>query len=73
MRTIETLGAHKKLITTNIDIMNYDLYNPNNIAVIDRVKPVIKDSFLSTPFERIEQDILNNYSLIGWIKTLFCE
>lgn len=73
MRTIETLGAHKKLITTNIDIKNYDLYNPNNIAVIDRVKPVIKDSFLSTPFERIEQDILNKYSLIGWIKTLFCE
>ena len=73
MRTIETLGARKKLITTNSDITNYDLYNPKNIAVIDRNNPQINESFFTTPFEPIGQDILEKYSLQGWIYTLFCE
>lgn len=73
MRTIETLGARKKLITTNNDIKNYDLFNPQNIAVIDRNKPQINDNFLTTPFEKIGQDVLDKYSLSGWIYALFCE
>ena len=31
MRTFETIGAGKKLITTNADIKNYPFYNPENI------------------------------------------
>ena len=36
MRTLETLGMKKKLITTNEEVRNYDFYNPSNIAIIDR-------------------------------------
>lgn len=71
MRTIETLGARKKLITTNYDIVNYDLYNPNNIAVIDRKNPQISEGFLTSPFEEIDKKLLEKYSLLGWIRTLF--
>ena len=73
MRTIETLGARKKLITTNSDITNYDLYNPNNIVVINREAPVIREDFLTSPFIEIDKDLLEKYSLSGWIYTLFCE
>ena len=31
IRTIECLGAKRKLVTTNSDIKNYDFYNENNI------------------------------------------
>ena len=36
MRTIEAIGSKKKLITTNVDIVNYDFYNPKNILLIER-------------------------------------
>lgn len=73
MRTIETLGARKKMITTNSDIVNYDLYNPNNITVIDRDKPFVNNGFLSTSFVDLDESLLNKYSLSSWIQDLFCE
>ena len=33
MRTLESIGAGKKLITTNKSIQHYDFYNTNNIAI----------------------------------------
>jgi hypothetical protein len=43
MRTLEMLGAKKKLITTNLNIKEYDFYTPENICVIDRKNPIIPD------------------------------
>ncbi len=67
MRTIETLGARKKLITTNSDIKNYDFYNENNICVIDREQPIVSESFLKTPYYRIDNSIYDKYSLKQWV------
>ncbi len=36
MRTIEMIGARKKIITTNSHIKEYDFYHPSNILVINR-------------------------------------
>lgn len=41
MRCIETLGAKRKLITTNYYITEYDFYNPDNILVVDRNLPYV--------------------------------
>ncbi|MBK0384103.1 hypothetical protein I5M32_14125 [Pedobacter sp. SD-b] len=71
MRSIETLGAQKKLITTNKDILNYDFYNENNVLVIDRVNPIIPESFVQSPFLATEKEILYKYSLNGWIDEIF--
>jgi hypothetical protein len=71
MRTIETLGTQKKLITTNKNIVNYDFYNESNILIIDRKNPVIKEDFLSRPFTPSNKDILMKYSIEGWIKDIF--
>lgn len=73
MRTIETLGARKKMITTNSDIVNYDLYDPHNIVVIDREDPQVNDGFLTTPFVELSELLINKYSLSSWIYELFCE
>ena len=67
MRTIEMIGMHKKLITTNPSITKYDFYNPDNIAVIDRNMVRIPEGFLDKPYKEIEKDIYNNYSLENWI------
>lgn len=70
MRTIETLGAKKKLLTTNKQIIEYDFYNPANVLVVDRKNPVIPDEFMITPYVEIPQEIYNKYYIDSWRDTL---
>ncbi|MDR0833745.1 MAG: hypothetical protein LBN93_06120 [Candidatus Symbiothrix sp.] len=70
MRTIEALGAHKKLITTNETIKDYDFYNPHNILVVNRENPIIKVEFWNTPYQNIESDIYKKYSIESWLNDI---
>jgi hypothetical protein len=71
MRTIEMLGARRKLITTNREILNYDFYNPNNIHVIERHHLEIPDQFLAAPFVPLNPEMYQKYSINGWLEDLF--
>jgi hypothetical protein len=69
MRTIESIGSGKKLITTNSKIKDYDFYNPENITVIDRSNPtevLDLNFFLNDPFA-VPEEILESYSIGGWL------
>ena len=69
IRTIECLGAKKKIITTNSDIKNYDFYDECNIWVygdkIDRNSPFFTEKYRDLPVE-----IYKRYSLRSWITTI---
>lgn len=67
MRTIEMIGMNKKLITTNASIKEYDFYNPNNIAVIDRKQVKLDMTFLKKEYELLHKDVYEKYSLKSWI------
>jgi hypothetical protein len=67
MRTLETLGASKKLITTNRSVLSYDFFDARNICVIDRKAPAIPSDFLSTPYHAIDLEIYSRYRLEGWM------
>lgn len=67
IRTLEALGARKKLLTTNADIVNYDFYDPANILVIDRHRPTFDPDFLMHPGREIPSDLRYRYSVDGWI------
>ncbi len=67
MRTIEMIGAKKKIITTNYDVINYDFYDPNNILIIDRRNPKLDLDFLKTSYLDIPFNIYQKYSLEQWI------
>lgn len=71
MRTIEALGGKKKLITTNPAIINYDFYNTNNVLLVDRKNPVIDEAFLQTPYQEIDRNIYEKYSISSWLEELF--
>lgn len=71
MRTFETLGAGRKLVTTNADIKSYPFYNENNIYIIDRQNPELVEQFFEKEFEEIENTVYFSMSLKGWIKELF--
>jgi hypothetical protein len=70
MRTIEMLGLQKKLITTNKNVMSYDFYHPNNICVVEREHPVIKQSFIDCNYQPVDESIRTKYSLSQWLSGL---
>lgn len=71
MRTIEVLGAKRKLITTNKTIKNYDFYDERNILIVDRNCKEIGLNFIKTPFCEIDPEIYERYSIEAWIDELF--
>lgn len=71
MRTLETLGARKKLITTNRSVKDYDFYLPENICIIDRKAPHIPEDFLRYSYKDINPIIYRRYQLDGWIDEIF--
>lgn len=70
MRTLEMLGAGRKLITTNPRVTEADFYDPQNIVVINRNQPVIPADFLASPYRPVPAELLARYSLTGWLKEL---
>lgn len=73
MRTFETIGASKKMITTNAEIKKYSFYNPNNIYVIERDNINLSLDFFKNEYEPIEKDLRKRLSIEGWINCIFIE
>lgn len=71
MRTIEMIGAKKKLITTNINIKYYNFYKPENIYIIDRSNPIINTDFIKQEYKEIDNEIYDKYSIDFWIDDIF--
>lgn len=71
MRTLETVGARKKIITTNPFAAKTDFYRPENVLVIDRNNIVIPPEFLSSEFVELPAEISRKYTLNGWLDDVF--
>lgn len=70
MRTIETLLAGKKLVTTNKHILTSNLYHPSRVHLISRTQPEIPAGFLEQPFVSIPDPLRSYYSCNGWVSAL---
>lgn len=69
IRTIECLGAKRKLVTINTDIVNYDFYREANILVYsDRIN--FEGAFFTKQYEELPDEIYENYSLHHWLKAM---
>ena len=68
MRTIEMLGANKKMITTNADIENYDLYHPDNICIVDRENVVVPTEFMISPYVPVDEKVKERYSISYFVQ-----
>lgn len=71
IRTLESMAAHTKLITTNEHVKKYDFYQYGNICVIDRENPVVPHSFFEEEYREIPEEIINKYSLSHWVSVIF--
>ena len=70
MRTIETLLAGNKLLTTNQHMLDCDLYDASRAQIIDRKAPHIDQVFLSLPVKPITKELRYRYSCEAWAKEL---
>jgi len=70
IRTIEALGAKKKLITTNQYVKEYDFFNENNILIVDRYNPIIPTEFLNAAWSEIPVEIYKKYSINSWLNII---
>jgi hypothetical protein len=66
MRTIETLMAGQKLVTTNARIVESDLFHPTRVHVVSRQSPDIPEDFFAAPFEPIGDKVRRRYTCQGW-------
>ena len=70
MRTVESVGNHCKIITNNTRVKDADFYNSTNIHVYDEDKLTVPDEFMSSPYENLNEEIFDKYSLKSWIDDL---
>ncbi|MBL0738867.1 hypothetical protein JI750_18370 [Flavobacterium sp. GN10] len=71
MRTFETIGAKRKMITTNKEVQKYAFYNPNNILIIDRENIELNKKFFDSDYIDVDKDLYERMSLKGWLACLF--
>lgn len=67
IRSIECIGARKKLITANADIKNYDFYREENILVVDNGNFDKNSLFFTKEYRELPIDLYKKYSLNGWL------
>lgn len=71
MRTFETIGAKRKMITTNAEVKKYKFYNPHNILIIDRENIKLNKEFFESDYKEVDKDLYERMSLKGWLSCLF--
>jgi hypothetical protein len=71
MRAIEAVGHGRKLITTAVDVVNYDFYPSGNVQLIRADHPQLDAHFARTPPAPYSKAIQRRYSLDAWIEDVF--
>jgi hypothetical protein len=74
MRTMEVLGAGKKLITTNKEIRCYAFFSADRIMMIDRKNPSLEPGFFEDDGAPLSRDVISQFSIRHWVNEIFqCE
>lgn len=73
-RTFESLAGGCRLVTTNLEIIKYDFYDPRYIKVIGNKRVEDLTAFLKLKVEESDHklflDKLDKYSLENWVKRI---
>ena len=71
MRTLEAIGAGKKIITTNAEIKKYPFYHQDLFYIIDRNNINLKESFFKNKPIAIDEELYIKCSIEGWLSDIF--
>ena len=62
IRTVEAVGARRKLITTNPDVANYDFFSEGNVAIWEDGKGT-PPGFCERPYNELPEGVYESYSI----------
>ncbi len=68
LRTMESLFMERKLITDNVDVLNMDIYHPDNVFVIGFDSMDNFDKWILKPYRKVDDAIKNEYTAESWIR-----
>ena len=68
LRVMEALYFNKKLITTQVSIVNEDFYNADNIFIIGKDDWRGINEFMNKPIRKTPNEILDKYDFCSWLK-----
>ena len=71
LRAMESLFFKKKLITDNLDILNYDFYKKENIFLLGHDSEKWLETFMLSPYEPVNDDIVHQYTWESWLERFF--
>lgn len=71
LRPLEALFFNKKLITNDLTIVDRDFYKKENIFVLGKDNINNLKSFLETPNQPVEKELVNKYDFDEWLKRFF--
>lgn len=66
---LETIGAHRKLITANPDAAFYDFASKGDVAVW-RGKGSVSPQFFTTPYRELPDEVYRSYSIETFVNAL---
>ncbi|MCQ8212101.1 hypothetical protein NON08_06130 [Cetobacterium somerae] len=70
-RIADAIGNKQKIITNYSFIKEYDIYNENNVFILEENFKDALDIFLKNNYKEYSDDIYENYSGESWIKKIF--
>ena len=70
LRDIESIFIKTKLITTNKHIVDADLYDENNVFILDENNLSKIVDFLNRPYKEINREILEKHTIAGMIEEI---
>ena len=66
-RVLDAIFLEKKVITTQKNIFEESIYNPNNILIIEKYEDIEKnEDFFKKNYEKISKDKIEYYSISYW-------
>lgn len=69
IRTMEAIGARRKLVTTHKEVERYDFFN-NNICIINPENPKIDIDWLEDKYTDLDNKIYLKYSVTSWVESI---
>lgn len=70
-RAMEAQFYEKKLITNCTGIKQYPFYNPHNIFILGEDSFDNLASFISTPYEKLNPNLIRKFQFDGWLENFF--
>lgn len=72
LRPIQALASQSKIITTNPNILNYEIYHPNNIFLLKDDLSNLHElrNFMGLPFLKRNHEEIYHYSIDGFINQI---